>query len=168
MKPTSHPSRRVVIGGLTALFCSGVKAAPVHLPPPGPRDTCPVCGMFVAPYRFWIATIGYADGEPAHFDGAKDLFKYLTDMPRWAGGRKVTGIAGIGVTSYYDTRLIDAKDAVYVIGSDVLGPMGHELVPHESQDDAEEFRRDHKGKRIVRLPDITPALLAALDDGRFE
>jgi nitrous oxide reductase accessory protein NosL len=124
--------------------------------------------MFVATSRNWIATILFKDGQSVHFDGAKDLHKYLTDMARWAGGRKAAEIATIGVTSYYDTTMIDAASAVYVAGSDVLGPMGHELVPHETREDAEEFLRDHKGRRIVNDSDITATLLAALDDGRFE
>ncbi|MBI5263510.1 MAG: nitrous oxide reductase accessory protein NosL [Bradyrhizobium sp.] len=157
-----------MLAGLAAFACTGAEATPVKLPAPGPRDTCPVCGMFVAPYRYWIATVLFKDGQSVHFDGAKDLYKYLTDMARWAGGRKAPEIATIGVTSYYDTAMIDAANAVYVIGSDVLGPMGHELVPHETTEDAEEFLRDHKGKRMVKASDITATLLAALDDGRFE
>jgi nitrous oxide reductase accessory protein NosL len=165
-------SRRQLLAGLTAFACVGIapraQATPLDLPAPGARDTCPVCGMFVAPYRYWLASIRFHDGTMVHFDGAKDLFKYLLDMPRWAGGRKREEIAAIGVTGYYDTGLIAALDAFYVIGSDTLGPMGHELVPHETEADAEEFLRDHKGRRIVRATDITPVLLAALDDGRFE
>jgi nitrous oxide reductase accessory protein NosL len=168
-----RPSRRRVLAGFAAVACVGVvhraEARTVDLPPPGARDTCPVCGMFVAPYRYWIASVRFTDGSLAHFDGAKDLFKYLLDMPRWAGGRKREDITTIGVTGYYDAALIDAQEAVYVIGSDTLGPMGHELVPHETQADAEEFLRDHKGRRrVVRADAITPALLAGLDDGRFE
>ena len=165
---TIRPSRRAVIAGLAAFACTGAEAAPVKLPPPGPRDTCPVCGMFLAPYRNWIATILFKDGQSVHFDGPKDLYKYLTDMERWAGRRKASEIAAIGVTSYYDTTMIDANSAVYVAGSDVLGPMGHDLVPHETREAAEEFLRDHKGKRIVNASEITATLLAALDDGRFE
>ena len=161
-------SRRTVLAGLATFACTRVEASSITLPAPDPKDTCPVCGMFVAPYRYWIATILFNDGRSVHFDGAKDLHKYLTDMARWAGGRKASDIAKIGVTSYYDTTMIEAKNAFYVIGSDVLGPMGHELVPHETKQDAEEFMRDHKGRRIVNASDIKPALLSALDDGRFE
>ena len=168
MSKTCIPNRRVVLAGLASFACVSVEAAPVDLPAPGPRDVCPVCGMFVAPYRYWIATVLFNNGEAVHFDGAKDLHKYLTDMARWAGGRKAADIVRVGVTAYYDTGLIDAASAVYVIGSDVLGPMGHELVPHETAADAQEFMKDHKGRRIVAATEISPALLAALDDGRFE
>ncbi|HHH40277.1 MAG TPA: nitrous oxide reductase accessory protein NosL, partial [Sedimenticola sp.] len=68
------------------LTCVDLAAQELALPKPGPRDTCPVCGMFVAKYPEWVATVLYRDGHAHHFDGAKDLFKYLHDMPRWAPG----------------------------------------------------------------------------------
>jgi nitrous oxide reductase accessory protein NosL len=46
--------------------------------------------------------------------------------------------------------------------------MGHELVPLTTRDEAEEFLRDHQGKRIVRFGEVTPALLEQLDRGQFE
>jgi nitrous oxide reductase accessory protein NosL len=55
-----------------------------------------------------------------------------------------------------------------VIGSDVLGPMGHELIPLETREDAEEFLRDHRGVRILRRDEVTAELLERLDRGVFE
>ena len=54
-------------------------AKPVKLPAPGARDTCPVCGMFVAPYPYWVATVLWRDGKAVHFDGAKDFFTMSSD-----------------------------------------------------------------------------------------
>lgn len=138
------------------------------LPDPGLKDTCPVCGMFVAKYPEWIATVLYQDTHAHHFDGAKDLFKYLLDYEKWAPGHDKADIAGIGVTEYYGLRRIQAQTAWYVLGSDVLGPMGHELVPLETEVDANEFLKDHAGKRIIRFDDITYPLLEKLDIGEFE
>jgi nitrous oxide reductase accessory protein NosL len=143
-------------------------AAPVSLPDPGVKDTCPVCGMFVAKYPEWIATVQYKDGHAHHFDGAKDMFKYLFDLHRWAPGHKAENIQTIGVTEYYGLTRIDAREALYVIGSDVLGPMGHELVPLESEADAEAFLRDHKGTRILRFDEVDKSLPAKLDEGVFK
>jgi copper chaperone NosL len=143
-------------------------AAALELPAPGPRDTCPVCGMFVAKYTHWVATVLYQDGHAAHFDGGKDFFKYLSDMEKYAQGRTREQIARMGVTGYYDGSRIEAAAAVYVLGSDVLGPMGHELVPLADEAEAKEFLADHKGRRILRFADVTPALLDALDQGKFE
>jgi copper chaperone NosL len=147
---------------------ASASAAPLDLPAPQPGDVCPVCGMFVAKYPQWIATVLHQDGAASHFDGPKDFFKYLLDMKKYARGRTREQIARMGVTNYYDGARIDAGSATYVLGSDVLGPMGHELVPHTGETDAKEFLRDHKGRRILRFAEISPALLDALDQGRFE
>jgi nitrous oxide reductase accessory protein NosL len=60
-------------------------------------------------------------------------------------------------------ELVEAKTAYYVIGSDVLGPMGHELLPFKDQESAQEFLEDHKGKSIIRFQDVTPAIIESLD-----
>lgn len=140
----------------------------LKLPDPDLEDTCPVCGMFVAKYPEWIGTVLFLDGHAHHFDGAKDLFKYLLDMPRWAPGHLASDIQSIGVTDYYSLDRIDAHSAWYVTGSDVLGPMGHELIPTASKEDAEEFMHDHKGKHILRFNDVSQALLLDLDNGKFD
>ncbi len=136
-------------------------------PEPAQRDLCPVCGMVVSKYPAWIASVVYKDGHAHHFDGAKDLFKYLFDVQRYARGRRREDIVRIGVTEYYGLKRIDARQAWYVIGSDVLGPMGHELIPLASREDAEEFMRDHRGRRILRFDQVTRELLARLDAGKF-
>lgn len=137
-------------------------------PDPAPRDLCPVCGMVVSKYPAWVATVVYKDGHAHHFDGAKDLFKYLFDVPRYARGHRRQDIARIGVTEYYELKRIDAHQAYFVIGSDVLGPMGHELIPLASRLDAEEFMRDHQGRRILRYEEVKRDLPGKLDAGRFD
>lgn len=150
-----------------ALTAPGLAAAG-GVPSPGPRDLCPVCGMVVSKYPAWIATVAYKDGHAHHFDGAKDLFKYLLDLPRYAPRHRAQDIAAIQVTEYYDLKRIDARSAWYVTGSDVLGPMGHELIPLASRMDAEEFLRDHKGRRILRFDEVKAVLIERVDAGRFE
>jgi copper chaperone NosL len=148
-----------------------VLAAPAWadaFPDPTPRDMCPVCGMVISKYPAWTATVVYQDGHAHHFDGAKDLFKYLFDLPRYARGHRARDIARIGVTEYYGLDRIDARQAYFVVGSDVLGPMGHELIPLASRADAEEFLRDHRGRRILRFEEVKRELPGKLDAGRFE
>jgi copper chaperone NosL len=137
-------------------------------PDPAPRDLCPVCGMVVSKYPAWTGTVVYRDGHAHHFDGAKDLFKYLFDLPRYTRGHQARDIVRIGVTEYYEVKRIDARQAWFVIGSDVLGPMGHELIPLASRADAEEFMRDHGGRRILRFDEVKRELPGKLDAGRFD
>jgi nitrous oxide reductase accessory protein NosL len=60
-------------------------------------------------------------------------------------------------------QLIDARKAFFIIGSDIYGPMGHELIPFATEEDASAFMKDHKGKRILRFEAITPRVIDKLD-----
>ncbi|MBF0247358.1 MAG: nitrous oxide reductase accessory protein NosL [Alphaproteobacteria bacterium] len=159
-----------VIAALMVMNAPFARAAELDIQVPAPRvmDACPVCGMLVAKYREWVATVVYKDGHAHHFDGAKDMFKFLFDMAKYGDGHTPGDIERIGVTEYYDLRKIDAKGAFYVVGSDVTGPMGHELVPFASRADAEAFLADHRGVRVLEFPDVTAGLPAMLDRGVFE
>jgi copper chaperone NosL len=145
---------------LSAFAAYGVEK---NLPKPGPRDKCPVCGMFVAPFPNWIAVVAFKDGSHSFFDGPKDLFKYLKDQKQYDPTHKAGHVGSIFVTDYYAVSLIDARAAWYVAGSDVAGPMGNELVPLATESDARSFLKDHKGKKILRFPDITPEVIKGLD-----
>jgi len=147
---------------LAALWGLAVLAGPGPVKPE-PREKCPVCGMFVARYPDWIAGIRFADGSRVLFDGAKDLFKFRFRLEDYGPAARRTDIEAVFVTDYYAVRPVEARAAWYVVGSDVLGPMGHELVPFEKQEDARGFLADHRGKRILRFDEVTVDLLRSLD-----
>ena len=130
---------------------------------PSPKDKCPVCGMFVSKYPDWVATIVFKDGTLRYFDGPKDLFKFLLDLKQFAPGKGQSDIDRFFVNDYYAVRLIDGRSAFYVIGSDVYGPMGKELIPFEKETEAREFLKDHGGKNMLRYQDVTPRILQELD-----
>jgi len=130
---------------------------------PSPKDKCPVCGMFVAKYPDWIAAIRFRDGSAAFFDGAKDMFKYYFDLKKYNPSKKQMDIETLQVTDYYDLTATDGLKAFYVIGSEVYGPMGRELIPFEKEGAAREFLKDHKGKSFLKFKEITPALIKTLD-----
>ena len=130
---------------------------------PGPRDKCPVCGMFVAKYPDFVAEILFKDGSYAVFDGAKDMFKYYLGMQRYNPTQKASDIDSVYVTDYYSLSLIDATRAVFVAGSNVYGPMGKELIPFEKEDDAREFMADHVGKSLVKFGEVSLETLKGLD-----
>jgi nitrous oxide reductase accessory protein NosL len=68
------------------------------------------------------------------------------------------------VKDYYSTADIDARQAYFVIWSDVYGPMGHEPIPFEKEADAKEFLREHKGMKILSFKDVTPEVILSLDN----
>ena len=145
------------------LFCVNVSFAGEPTVTIKKTDRCPVCGMFVYKYPKWVAQIIFKDGTSYFYDGAKDMFKHIFDTAKYTLGKKADNIKDIYVTDYYEVELIEAKSAFYVLGSDVLGPMGHELLPFKDQESAQEFLEDHKGKSIIRFQDVTPAIIESLD-----
>jgi copper chaperone NosL len=130
---------------------------------PSQKDKCPVCGMFVAKYPDFLAQVIFKDSSYALFDGAKDMFKYLLNLKKYNANKSTAEIDSIYVTEYYHLTLIDGHQAYYVIGSDVYGPMGRELIPVEKETDAREFLKDHKGKSILRFKEITLEAIKGLD-----
>jgi nitrous oxide reductase accessory protein NosL len=114
-----------------------------------------------------VATIVYKDGHAHHFDGAKDMFKFWFEPTKYAAGHRREDMAAIWVTDFYNLQPVDARKALYVIGSDVLGPMGHEFVPLVSREDAGDFLKEHKGRRILGFEQVSKDLPFRLDDGKF-
>lgn len=124
------------------------------------KAKCPVCGMFVSKYPKWAARIKY-DGKNYYFDGVKDMMKYYIFDGDFPYDR--TSISEITVSDYYTLEEIPAKEAVYVLDSDIFGPMGRELIPFKSEKSAKAFMDDHNGKDIVKFDEITDKMVMALD-----
>ena len=124
-------------------------------------DRCPVCGMFIYKHPDWTASIYFANGKTIYFDGVKDLMKYYLYADKFLYDR--SAIVRMAVPDFYTLRAIDSRTAFYVIGSHIRGPMGNELIAFATRDNAETFRRDHHGLRIVRFEEITPSLIAEID-----
>lgn len=118
-----------------------------------PKDAkCPICGMFVAKYPQWVALY---DGEKKfYFDGVKDMMKYVY-------ARKLSSDK-LYVSDYYKLSKLEASKAFYVIGSNVYGPMGSELIPFATQEEALSFSRDHNGQKVIGFDEITEVLVKNL------
>ncbi len=152
----------IVIILILALSLTSVCFAAEPVKPTG-NDKCPVCGMFVAKYPNFLAQVVFKNGSYAVFDGPKDMFKYYMNLPVYNVSKKQDDVEAIYVTDYYSLKWIDGLKAVYVTGSDVMGPMGRELIPFEKQEDAGEFMADHDGKTRLMFNEVNTDLLKNLD-----
>ncbi len=130
---------------------------------PAQKDKCPVCGMFVAKYPDFLTEILFKAGTYSVFDGTKDMFKYYFNLKKYHPSKNIADIDGIYVTDYYNLALIDGVPASYILGSDIYGPMGRELIPFEKEGDGKQFLKDHKGKSILRFKEITHEIVKSLD-----
>lgn len=129
------------------------------------KERCPVCGMFVYKYPDWLVQLRHEGGKVVMFDGVKDMFAYYFAPQDFAGSKeKVTDII---VKDYYTQEWIDGFKAYYVTGNEnVFGPMGHELIPFSSFEGAENFYKDHRGKKILRFEEVTHELVHVMRGGQ--
>ena len=118
---------------------------------------CANCGMYTHIHPNWEQKVISLDKGTMYFDGARCMFKILLDSTTTP-----KHIEEVQVKDYYSLQYIDGKKAFYVIGSDVLGPMGNELIPFRTQSAAEEFLKDHKGEKIVLFDDVDMPLIMKL------
>ena len=121
-----------------------------------PEDAkCQICGMFVSKYPKWAAKITTTENKTYYFDGNKDLFKFYLNTKE--------NLDKILVTDYYNITALPAKKAWYVMGSNVYGPMGHELISFSSEEDAISFKKDHFAKKIFSFDEITSKIISQLN-----
>lgn len=125
-----------------------------------PKAKCPVCGMFAD----WNAKIEFKDSATATFDGSKCMFKYFLDIKKYDPSKSRDDINAFRVNDYYTRLPTDARQAYYVIWSNIYGPMGHEPIPFAKPMDALKFLKEHKGKKIVRFKDVDMKLITSLDN----
>jgi copper chaperone NosL len=119
-------------------------------------ERCPKCGMDVTQAPRWTAGLTREDGTDLTFCSPRCLFAWKL---------KVGAEGQIWVTEYYSQQRLPAEQMQFVIGSDVMGPMGPALVPVKGQEAAEQFRYDHDGERTIEMAEITVELLQSLKKG---
>jgi nitrous oxide reductase accessory protein NosL len=114
---------------------------------------CPICNMKLESSTLGPAAVVFKDGKIVGFDGTGDMFRYVLDAGKH--GFDPANIKQLFVTEHGTKNFIDAKSASYVVGSDVAGEMGPEVVPFSKKEDAEKFMADHHGKAVASYVQIT-------------
>lgn len=132
--------RRTFVVGAIAVVAVGCTKKP----------RCRRCGMALdAKARFYAEIRGPGDRVEG-FDTPKCA------LTVWLSSGATTD-RSLWVTGYYSGKLMPATDVLFAQESDVLGPMGHDLVPAE-RDRATIFQRDHAAKEMLELSKISKSL----------
>lgn len=117
---------------------------------------CTQCGMPIDATSRWLAGLTNASGETLEFDTPKCLFGYL----RGEHGR---GASLPWFTEYYSQTRRPGTSLRFVAGSDLVGPMGDDLVPVEGEEAARRFANDHGGAEVLTFEQVDEARLRSLD-----
>jgi nitrous oxide reductase accessory protein NosL len=145
-------------------------------------DSCDVCGMVIPNHPGPSTEIFYRDqrpsghDNPARFDSTWEAFQYhfeRRDQGWTASAFYVTDYSAVDydISTAGGDRLIsthpeadafvDAEAVTFVVGSEVKGAMGRDLIAFSDADDASAFR-DEYGGSLATFDDVTPETVAQL------
>ena len=114
---------------------------------------CKHCGMRIDPTSAWRAELIGDDGNITAFDTPRCAFT------SWRSGK--TPAKTIRLQEYYDRQSRDGAELRFVLGGDVVGPMGPDLVPVDPPRTSK-FIQDHGAERALKLGEVTPQVLAGI------
>jgi len=126
--------------------------------------SCGKCGMFPAKYPRWQSQIIFNDGAMTPFDGCKCMFNFLFAMEKFDQTHTGDDVSAIWVKDFNTGEWLTAKDAYYVVGSDMMGPMGKELIPFSDLASAQKFQGEQNGS-LMKYTDINPDVMKTLGMG---
>ena len=141
---SARSPRRVILASLVALGSFTLVNPGCSR---GPR--CATCGMTVDPTSRWYAEV-LAAGRAEGCATPKCALRRL--LGPGAAGRSLR------VNSYYRQQRVGDDAVAFAVGSDILGPMGADLVPVELEFEAK-FRAEHHATQMLRLSALTLALV---------
>ena len=113
---------------------------------------CKNCGMRIDAASQWRAELLTADGNAVVFDTPRCA------LQSWRSGK--TPAKSIRVQDYYDRKPRDGNEVRFVIGGDVVGPMGPDLVPVDPAR-VSKFIQDHAADHALTLDEVTTEVLAS-------
>ncbi|SFU51486.1 nitrous oxide reductase accessory protein NosL [Halomonas korlensis] len=167
------PRLLVLLPLLFSLLLTGCgETEPEALAAPVPieeGDSCHVCGMLISEHP---GPKGEAfldkQSEALKFCSTMDLFAFLKQPENETrlSHAYVHDVAAAPWATPDDEAFVLASEAIYVVGHDQRGSMGHTLASFAAQADAEAFREAHGGE-LVSFEAIDLDLLGRLGRGEL-
>jgi copper chaperone NosL len=155
---------RLVLLGMLVAACSQ-PASQFTAQEPGSDAACAVDGMLLKDYPGPKGQTQYLEGNPDYFCDLIDMFSTLL-APEQKRPVATVFVQDMGKTSWENPtgNWIDAKLALYVVGSRKHGAMGPTFASFSRMEDAEAFAKK-EGGRILRFDQINLDLVKSSRGG---
>jgi hypothetical protein len=114
---------------------------------------CKNCGMRIEAQSAWRAELVGDDGSLTSFDTPRCA------LQSWRSGK--TPAKSVRVLDYYDRKPLDGSAVRFVVGGDVVGPMGPDLVPVDPAR-VGKFLQDHGAERALRVEEVTLEVIGSV------
>ena len=124
------------------------------------QEVCPIKNVDIDKHKDWAGYVELKDGSIVALSSSKYTFAYMLIVQKREGQDSVKNIY---VTDYKSKKLIDAKTAYYVFGSNIMSVGGDDLIPFALESDAKEFFKVNNGKQIYRFDRMTENFINYLD-----
>jgi len=142
-----------VVGAVTLSGCKDKASGQQGQTQQGAATRCKHCGMKIDPTSAWRAELVAADGSVLAFDTPRCA------LTQWRTGKSQA--VTLRVQEYYERKWRNADELRFVLGGDVVGPMGPDLVPVDPSR-ATKFIQDHGADRALRLDEVTTDVLSGI------
>lgn len=123
---------------------------------PVEQDRCPVCNMIPARYPKFNAQLVTTDKKRFHFCSSQCLFLFLQEPGKY--GAATAEVGDVWLHDQVSGRYIFAKNAYYVVGSKVHGPMGPEAIGFDLKSEAADFAKANGGQ-VLKFEKVTTAAI---------
>ncbi len=107
------------------------------------RESCKLCGMYIDLYQKTSAIITTSGGAVEKTCGGADMLRMVTD----AGG--AGAFSSVIVHDWVSGKEIAAKDATYVIGSNLVPDMIPNIIAFADKSEAKAFLAEHGGAALT-------------------
>ncbi len=131
-------------------IASKQKLTPEGNPNPTDDDRCPMCAMRIADHADWAGAIELNNGDTFYTCSVRCTLATAMNSAKFLGVPP-DEIKRVRVPHYLEKgKSLDARSALYVIDSDVRGPMGLALLPAASRKEAGVLVKRHQGRILTR------------------
>lgn len=120
------------------------------------EDRCPVCAMRPIRYPRFAAAIELQEGITYYFCSPGCMLNAWLHPDIFLDAKPAQLKRPIA-QEYLNGQALDARTAIWVSGSDVIGPMGPALVPLKNATHLDAFRRRHGARTVFRLDELNHA-----------
>jgi len=122
------------------------------------QEFCPIKSVDIKKYTDWLGYIEYTDGKIVAMSSPKYTFAYYIEELK-----EKKDIKAIYVTDFKTKKIIDAKTAYYVFGSNMMSIGGDDVIPFAKEVDAKEFFQERHGKQIYKFDRMNERFINYLD-----
>lgn len=115
-------------------------------------------------FQKFICEAKLNDGRVVQFVSVKSMLQVYYHQKYFIDHKLIkTNIQSMYVQDFLTGDVVNAKDAVYVFGSNQTGPHGDDLIPLKNMDMAKLFKIKSGGTKILKFSKITLGLIRYLD-----